>query len=121
MHIDGGRGHEAMFVHHADTVVFGDAPHTGVGCHRQVKVTGNLEGSLFWEGRVASDVEGNLHTQHISTAVYAAPYEVGELRGLCPLPGSAEQVTISEDEPSRNRFERIDRRVGIIDGLQAMR
>ena len=44
MHIDGGRGHEAMFVHHADTVVFGDAPHTSVGCHRQVKVTRDLEG-----------------------------------------------------------------------------
>src|SRR6266567_1895502 len=37
MYIDGGRGHEAMLVHHADTVVFGDAPHAGVGSHRQVE------------------------------------------------------------------------------------
>ena len=121
MHIDGGRGHEAMFVHHADTVVFGDAPHTSVGCHRQVKVTRDLEGGLFGEGRVAGHVEGNLHAQHISAPVNATPDEVGELRGLCPLPGSAKQIAVSEDEPAWNRFERIHRCIGVINRLQAMR
>src|SRR5258708_17548513 len=121
MYIDGGRGHEAVLVHDADTVVFGDAPHAGVGRYRQVKVTRNLEGGLLGEGRVAGHVEGNLHAQHISVPVDAAPDEVGELGGLCPLPGSAEQIAVSEDEPTWDRFERIDRRVGVINRLQAMR
>src|SRR5438874_11448935 len=92
MYIDGGRGHEAILVHHADTVVFGDAPHAGVGSYRQVKVTRNLEGGLLGEGRVAGHVESNLHAQHIAAPVAAAPDEVGELGRLCPLQGSAEQV-----------------------------
>src|SRR5947209_12440242 len=121
MYIDGGRGHEAMRVHHADTLVFGDAPHAGVGSYRQVEVTRNLEGGLLGEGRVAGHVESNLHGQHIAAPVDAAPDEVGELGGLCPLPGSAEQVAVSEDEPAWNRFERIHRCIGVIDGLQAVR
>src|SRR5438552_14877574 len=121
MYINGGRGHEAMLVHHADTVVFGDAPHAGVGSYRQVEVTRNLECGLLGEGRVAGHIEGNLHAQHIAVPVDAAPDEVGELGGLCPLPGSAEQVAVGEDEPARDRFERIYRRVGVFDGLQAVR
>src|SRR6266699_1528840 len=121
MYIDGGRGHEAMLVHHADTVVFGDAPHAGVSSHRQGKVTRNLEGSLLGEGRVAGHVEGNLHAQHISAPINTTPDEAGELRGLCPLPGSAKQIAVSEDEPAWNRFERIHRRIGVINRLQAMR
>src|SRR6266702_1151280 len=121
MYIDGGRGHEAMIVHHADTVVFGDAPHAGVGSYRQVEVTRNLECGLLGEGRVAGHIEGNLHAQHIAVPVDAAPDEVGELGGLCPLPGSAEQVAVSEDEPARHRFERIHRCIGVFDGLQAVR
>src|SRR6266699_1203263 len=109
MYINGGRGHEAMLVHHADTVVFGDAPHAGVGSYRQVEVTRNLECGLLGEGRVAGHIEGNLHAQHIAVPVDAAPDEVGELGGLCPLPGSAEQVAVGEDEPARDRFERIYR------------
>src|SRR5205085_804402 len=89
--------------------------------HRQVEVTRNLEGGLFGEGRVAGHVEGNLHAQHISAPINTAPDEVGELRGLCPLPGSAKQIAVREDEPAWNRFERIDRRIGVFDGLQAMR
>src|SRR5207248_4087416 len=121
MYIDGRRGHEALLVHHADTVVFGDAPHAGVGGHRQVEVTSNLEGGLFGEGRVAGHVEGNLHAQHISAPINTTPDEVGELRGLCPLPGSAKQIAVSENEPAWNRFERIHRRIGVINRLQAMR
>src|SRR6266702_2237136 len=121
MYIDGGRDHEAMLVHHADTVVFGDAPHAGVGSHRQVEVTSNLEGGLFGEGRVAGHVEGNLHAQHISAPINTTPDEVGELRGLSPLPGSAKQIAVSEDKPAWNRFERIHRRIGVINRLQAMR
>src|SRR6266699_1977248 len=121
MYIDGGRGHEAMLVHHADTVVFGDAPHAGVGSYRQVEVTRTLEGGLLGEGRVAGHVEGNLHAQHIAVPVDAAPDEVGEFGGLCPLPGSAEQVAVSEDESAWNRFERIHRCIGVINCLQAMR
>src|SRR5437764_4241341 len=121
MYIDGGRGHEAMLVHHADTLVFGDAPHAGVGSYRQVEVTRNLEGGLLGEGRVAGHVESNLHAQHIAAPVDAAPDEVGELGGLCPLPGSAEQVAVGEDEPAWDRFERIHRCIGVINCLQAMR
>src|SRR5437660_12763289 len=113
MYIGGGRGHEAMLVHHADTLVFGDAPQAGVGSYRQVEVTRNLEGGLLGEGRVAGHVEGNLHAQHISAPVNAAPDEVGELRGLCPLPGSAKQIAVSEDEPAWNLFEGIHRRIRV--------
>src|SRR5579859_1189708 len=119
MYIDGGRSHEAVFIHHADTMVFSDAPYTGVGCHRQIKVTGNLEGGLLGEGRIAGHVEGNLHAQHISTSVDATPDEVGELGSFRPLPGSTEQIAVSKDEPTRDGFERIDRRVGVFNGLQA--
>src|SRR5205085_12401568 len=61
------------------------------------------------------------HTQHISTSVDAALDEVGELRSLCPLPGSAKQIAVGENESAWNRFERIRRGVGIINCLQAMR
>src|SRR5881409_2700413 len=108
MHIDGGGSHESMFVHQTDASIVSSAPHTGVGRHREVEVTRNLECGLLWEGRVAGNVEGKLHAQHISTSVNATSNEVGELRGLCPLPGSTEQVTVSEDEPARNCFKRID-------------
>src|SRR2546421_1040701 len=121
MHIDGGGGHESMFVHQTDAIIVGSAPNTGVGRHGQVKVTRNLERGLLGEGRVAGNVEGKLHAQHISTSVNATSNEVGKLRGLCPLPGSAEQVAVSEDEPTRNRFKRVDCRIGVFDRLQAMR
>src|SRR5947208_16763226 len=85
MHIDGGRGHESVLVHQTDAVIVGSAPYPGVGRHRQVEVTRNLEGGLLGECRVAGHVEGNLHAQHIAAPVDAAPYEVGELGGLCPL------------------------------------
>src|SRR5437764_12926660 len=121
MYIDGGRGHEAMLVHHADTVVFGDAPHTGVGCHWQVEVTSNLEGGLFGEGRVAGHVEGNLHAQHICAPINTTPDEVGEVRGLSPLPGRAKQIAVSGDKPAWNRLERSHCRIGAINRLQARR
>src|SRR5712692_5414516 len=89
MHIDGGRGHEAMFVHQTDTVISGSAPHTGVGRHRQVEVTRDLERGLFGECRVAGNVESELHAQPISTSVNTAPNEIGELRSPGPFPGSA--------------------------------
>src|SRR5712692_7980033 len=82
MHIDGGWGHESMFVHQTDAVIGGSAPHTGVGRHRQVEVTRDLERGLFGECRVAGDIEGELHAQPISTSVNAASNEIGELRSL---------------------------------------
>src|SRR5207244_8117014 len=95
--------------------------YTSVSRHRQIELTSNLERGFLRECRVAGDVEGKLHAQHISAPINAASNEVGELRGLCPLPGSAEQVAISEDEPTRNRFKRINRRIGVFDRLQAVR
>src|SRR5579883_88621 len=87
VYVDSRRGHESMVIHHTDTIIFGDAPHTGMGCHRQVEVTRRLESRLFGEGRVASHVKGNLHTQHISAPIDTALDEIGKLRRPCPLPG----------------------------------
>ena len=87
-----------MFVHQTDAVIVGRAPHASVGRYRQIEVTRDLERDLFGECRVAGDIEGELHAQPISTSINAASNEIGELRSLCPLPGSAEQVAIGEDK-----------------------
>src|SRR5438874_7036431 len=121
MHIDGGRGHESVLVHQTNAIIVGSAPYPGMGRHGQVEITRYFKRGLLWEGRVAGDVEGELHAQHISAPVNAASNEVGKLRSLCPLPGSTEQVAVSEDEPARNRFKRINRCIGVFDRLQAMR
>src|SRR6266581_1103448 len=60
MHIDGGGGHESMFVHQTDAIIVGSAPHTGVGRYGEIKVTCNLERGFLRECRVASYVEGKL-------------------------------------------------------------
>src|SRR5439155_5793044 len=111
---DGGGGHESMFVHQTDAIIVGSAPYPGMGRHGQVEVTRCLERGLLGECRVAGNVEGKLHAQRISAPVNATSNEVGKLRGLCPLPGSAKQIAVSEDEPARNRFKRIDCRIGVI-------
>src|SRR6266702_3966186 len=84
MHIDGGGGHESMFVHQTDAIIVGSAPYPGMGRHGQVEVTRCLERGLLGECRVAGNVEGKLHAQRISAPVNATSNEVGELGGLCP-------------------------------------
>src|SRR5437870_687510 len=121
MDIDVGGGHEAVFVHQADAIIVGGAPYASVGCHGQVEFTCSLKGGFFGECRVAGDVEGNLHAQLISMPIDATVNEIGEFWGFCPLPGSTEQVAISEDEATRDRFKGVNCRICVFDSLQAMR
>src|SRR5579883_3591259 len=121
MHIDGRGGHEAVFVHQADASIFGYAPYTCMSCDGQIEIPRNLERAFFREIRIASDIEGDLHAQHISAPIDTALNEVGKLGSLCPLPGSAQQVAIRENEPARHRLKRIDCRVCILNRLQTVR
>ena len=47
--------------------------------------------------------------------------EVAELRGRRPLPRRLLDVAVGEHEPAGDRLQRVDRGVGVVDGLQAVR
>src|SRR5579884_278122 len=54
-------------------------------------------------------------------SVNTASNKIGELRCLCPLPGGAEQVAVSQDKATWNCLKCIHCSICICNGLQAMR
>ena len=119
--VDGVGLHEAVLVHQPDAVVVGRAPHAGVGGDGEAEVAGELEGRLLGEGRVAGDVEGELEAEHVAVGT-AVAVEEGPDRGVGrPLPRGRLDVAVGEDEPARHRAQRVDGRLGVVDGLEAVR
>ena len=121
VHVDGSRGHVAAVVHLVDADVGGHVPHAGVRGDVHAEVAGDVEGRLLREALDAGQVEGDLEAEHVALAVDPAGVEVAELRSRRPLPRAREDVAVAEDEPAGDRLERVDCRVGVLGGPQAVR
>ena len=121
VHVDGLRGREAVLVHQPDAVVVRRAPDAGVRGHREAEVAGHLERRLLRERRVAGDVEGQLEAEHVAGAGTASLEEVADGRVGGPLPRAGLDVAVGQHEPARHRLQRVDRGVGVVDGLQPVR
>ena len=105
-------------MHEPDAVVVRRAPDAGVRRDRQVELAGHLEGGPLGEGRVAGDVEGELQAEQVA----AAALEEGPHRRVGrPLPRAGLDVAVGEHEPAGHAAQRVDRRLGVLDGLQAVR
>ena len=110
-----------LLVHQPDAVVVGRAPDAGVRGHRDAEVAGHLERRLLRERRVAGDVEGHLHAHQVVAGV-AQPLEQRADGGVgAPLPRAGLDVAVGQHEPARHRAQRVDRRLGVVDGLQVVR
>lgn len=108
-------------MHEADAVVVGGAPDTRVRCHRQVQISGDLERGALRELRIPGDVEGHLEAEHVAGTGDAPLHEIPELRLRGPLPGALLDVAVGEHEAPRDLEERVQRRVGVLHRLQAVR
>ena len=112
---------EAVLVDQPDAVVVRRAPDAGVRGHREAEVAGHLERRLLRERRVAGHVEGQLEAEHVAGAGTTPLEEVADGRVGGPLPRAGLDVAVGQHEPARHRLQRVDRGVGVVDRLQAVR
>ncbi len=108
----------AVLMDQSHGVVAGRAPDSGVRGHGQVQFAGDLERLLLGKARIAGDVEGDLEALEIAGATVE---ELAELRCARPVRRRVLDVAVGQHEPARHRGERVDRGVGMVDRLQAVR
>ena len=113
--------HEVVLVHQPDAVVVGRAPHARVRRHRDAELARDLERLLLGERRVARDVERHLEAEHVVGGAEAAVDEGAEVLRRRPLPRALLDVPVGEHEAAGDRLQRVDGRVGVVDGLQPVR
>ena len=87
----------------------------------QAELARHLERRLLGEGRVAGDVEGQLHAHQVVARVAQPLEEAPDGRVGGPLPRAGLDVAVGEHEPARHRAQRVEGGLGVLDALQVVR
>ena len=121
VHEHAGLVQEAGLVRQPDAVVVGRAPHPGVRGDRHAELAGHLVGGLLRERRVAGDVEGHLEGEQVVGGVDLAAGEGLEVGRRRPLPGALLDVAVGQHVAAGDGAQRVDRCLGVLEGLQPVR
>ena len=109
-----------MVVHDADAGVAGCAADADMRRDRYIQLAGDLERGALGKLGIVRHVERQHESEHVAATLHAAGDELAKRRLRCPLPWRLLDVAVAQDESPGHRFQRVHRRLAVLDRLQAV-